>query len=216
MSKDEIRQLIHDAAVHAASRSQGRMPGHLSDLLKQLAEPIVSWRQIMRLYLGRHLGDRRKTYSRRDRRRDLFGLPGISHHAAATASVVVDTSGSISKEDLEQFFAEIDALAYRTRVCILQWDHAFQGFTPRYRRGDWKKIKIHGRGGTDMAAPVEWLLENRLIGDVCVMLTDGYCNYTEPRSFPMLTCITTPGGAEPNWGRVIYLNGKAEKEEANV
>ena len=112
MSPDEIRQLVHDITVQAMNRSQGRIPGHLAELLKQLATPIISWRQILRQFFGHHLGGRRKTYSRRDRRRDVFGLPGISHYAAARASCIVDTSGSISSEDLEQFFAEIEAIAY--------------------------------------------------------------------------------------------------------
>lgn len=216
MSPDEIRQLIHDTTVQAVQRSQGKIPGHLAELLKELAKPIVSWRQILRQFFGRHLGDRRKTYSRRDRRRDIFGLPGLSHHAAARASCIVDTSGSITTEDLEQFFAEIEAIAYRTRLCLLQWDTAFQGFIGRYRRGQWKKVKIKGRGGTDMAAPVEWLEQNGLVGDVCVMLTDGYCNYTQKKPFPMVTCITTPNGSEPTWGRVIRMNGTAIQSEEEL
>jgi len=210
MSADEMRQLVHDATTQASQRSQGNIPGHLLELLEKLANPIISWRQILRQFFGRHLGDRRRTYNRRDRRRDIFGQPGISHHAAAKASCIIDTSGSISKDDLEQFFTEIEAIAYRTRLCILQWDHAYQGFTGRYRRGDWKKIQIKGRGGTDMAAPVEWLYKNDLIGDVCIMLTDGFCNYPEKKSFPFVVCITTDSGSEPNWGRPIRMTSKSK------
>jgi predicted metal-dependent peptidase len=205
MSPDDVRQLVHDTVSKAMARCQGHIPRHLAGILEKLADPIVSWRHILRNFLGRHLGNRRKTYTRRDRRRDKFGMPGISHHASAIASVVVDTSGSISQEDLEQFFAEIEAIAYRTKVCVLQWDHAFQDFWPRYRRSDWKKIKIKGRGGTDMAAPVQWLAENKSVGNLCVVLTDGYCNYSPPRPFPMLTCITTKDGSEPEWGQIVHM-----------
>lgn len=213
MSPDEVRQLVHHITTQAVDRARGVIPGHLAELLKQLAKPIVSWRQVLRQYFGRHLGDRRKTYNRRDRRRDQFGLPGISHHAAARASCIVDTSASITKEELEQFFAEIEAIAHRTRVCLLQWDTKFQGFMPRYRRGQWKTIEIRGRGGTDMAAPVEWLEARGLVGDVCVLLTDGICNYASKKPFPTVTCITTPNGSEPNWGKVIRMNGMAAQPQ---
>lgn len=206
MNPEEVRQLVKEIARQAASRSQGLLPDHIPEILVRLADPIISWRQILRQYLGHHLGNRRVTYARRNRRRDEFGLPGISHHAAAECSVVIDTSGSIGPSDLEQFFAEIESVAYRTKVCVLQWDAAFQGFWPRYRRNDWKKIKIKGRGGTDMASPVEWLEKNRLIGQVCIMLTDGYANYTSKKPFPMITCITTHDGSKPDWGTVIRMN----------
>ena len=215
LSPDVIRQIIHDSTIQAIERSQGKVPGHLSELLKQLSQPVVSWRQVLRQYFGRHLGDRRKTYSRRDRRKDSFGLPGISRHAAARVSCIIDTSGSIGHEELEQFFAEIEAISYRARICILQWDHDFQGFTDRYRRGYWKKIEIKGRGGTDMVAPVEWLEKQGLVGDVCVMLTDGECSYANKKSFPMVTCITTQNGSEPDWGKVIRMDRVANLAESN-
>jgi hypothetical protein len=57
-----------------------------------------------------------------------------------------------------------------------------------------------------MAAPVEWLADRNLVGDVCVMLTDGYCSYTSKKPFPMITCITTGDGQACPWGTNIRLN----------
>lgn len=208
MDEDTARQLVKNACDYASSQAQGQAPGHLKSAIDSLNKPIVRWRELLRQYLGRHLGNSRKTYARRNRRQDVFGLPGKSHRAAATATVIVDTSGSISQDDLEQFFAEIESIAYRTKVMILQWDHAFQGYQP-YRRGAWKTFKISGRGGTDMAAPVRWLMDNKLINDVQIMLTDGYCNYVSARdvSFPFITVITTKAGttSKPDYGHTIHL-----------
>ena len=204
MTPEEIRQIIRDVAQQSVEKARGNVPGHVAGLLETLADPIVSWRQLLRNYFGRHLGSRRKTYNRRDRRRDIFGSKGISHHAAAKASVIVDTSGSISQDELQQFFAEIESIAYKARVCMLQWDADFQGFTPRYRRGDWKKIEIKGRGGTSMDAAVDWIEANGLAGDVCILLTDGYTPWPDPKPFPMINCITSEVEGPP-WGHVIRL-----------
>lgn len=206
VSADEARQIVKDIVDQATQKCQGKVPGHLVGAIEQLAKPVVRWRELMRHYLGRHVGNRRLTFSRRNRRHRQFGIPGVSHHAAANVNVIIDTSGSIGKRELEQFFAEIDAIASRAKVRVLQWDHAFQGYD-LYRRGDWKKFKVHGRGGTDMAAPVMWLAENKMVADVQVMLTDGYCNYAEAQSFPMITVITTPEGMTqgPNWGHVVRM-----------
>lgn len=205
VSQDEARQLIHDMAKQASERTQGHVPGHLKEVLEALAKPIIRWREILRQYLGKHVGNNRKTWSRLNRRYG-FGTKGVSHHAAAEVSVVVDTSGSIGTQELEQFFAEIEAIAYKAKVHVLQWDHAYQGFA-RYRRGDWRNITVNGRGGTDMVAPVEWLEQNGVIGDICVMLTDGYCSWPTRRQFPMLFVITTSEQHTdgPDWGEIVRM-----------
>ena len=203
VSQDMARQLVNDMTKEATEKSQGHAPGHLKQILDELATPIIRWREMLRQYLGTHVGNRRKTFSRADRRTRQFGIKGVSHHAAATVSVVVDTSGSIGNDELEQFFAEIEAISYRAKVFVLQWDAQFQGFD-RYRRGDWKNIEIGGRGGTDMVAPVVWLEENGAVGDVMIMLTDGYCQWPDERKFPALYVITTDVEG-PDWGHVIRM-----------
>lgn len=208
VSQDEARQIVKDLVDQATQKCQGHSPGHLAGAIEELGKPVVRWRELLRHYLGKHVGNHRTTHSRRNRRRDWFGMPGISHHAAANVNVIVDTSGSIGKRELEQFFAEIDAVSSRAKTMVLQWDAAFQGYD-KYRRGDWRNFKIAGRGGTDMAAPVQWLIDNRMVADCQIMLTDGYCNYIDQRSvkFPMITVITTPEGtiSSPPYGHVIRM-----------
>ena len=207
VSLDEARQVIKDIVDQATEKSQGHAPGHLASAIADLKKPVVKWHQLLQHYFGRHVGNKRVTYSRRARRRDQFGMPGISRHAAATVNVIVDTSGSVSDEELQQFFAEIESIQSRARTFVLQWDHAFQGFAP-YRRGAWKRFKVCGRGGTDMAAPVKWLKDNHRIADCQIMLTDGECNYLPKGDvqFPMITVITrSNGGSEPDYGHVIRM-----------
>jgi predicted metal-dependent peptidase len=209
VSEDEARQVIKDMVDVATDKCQGYTPGHLIDAIAALSKPVVRWRELLRHYLGKHVGNQRKTYSRRNRRRDWFGVAGISHHAAADVCVIIDTSGSIGQKELQQFFAEIDAIASRAKVKVLQWDYSFQGYS-LYRRGDWKKFKLHGRGGTNMAAPIQWLIDNKLVADVQVMLTDGYTNWApkEQVSFPFITVITTPEGdtTGPEYGCCVRMN----------
>jgi predicted metal-dependent peptidase len=202
-SEDEARQLVNSMVQNAITKNQGSIPGHLLDAVQALGKPIVRWRELLRRYLGQHVGNRRPTLARRHRRNDSFGVKGVSHHAAATVNVIVDTSGSIGQEELSKFFAEIDAIASRAKTNVLQWDHDFQGYS-QYRRGNWKKFKVNGRGGTDMAAPYKWLEDNGKIADVQVMLTDGHCNWADSKGYPVITCITTDQQG-PSWGHVVRL-----------
>jgi predicted metal-dependent peptidase len=162
----------------------------LKATIDELQKPVVRWYDILRRFLGRHCGGRRMTWARRNRRVRKFGFKGVSHRAVAKLSLVVDTSGSISDRLLEQFFAEIEQISHHTEVSVLMWDHGFQGFWPKYRKGDWKKIEIGGRGGTDMAAPIEWLVSQGLVGDAMIMLTDGEVSgYGPEREFPFVNLI---------------------------
>ena len=206
VSQDEARQIIHERVRDATEKSQGHVPGHLVGAVEKLKQPVVRWREELRQYFGVHVGNKRKTYSRVERRNQRFGDKGISHHAASKVLVICDTSGSIGATELEQFFAEIEAIAYRSNVSLLQWDAAYQGYD-KYRRNDWKKIKVRGGGGTDMSAPFKWAEENGAIGDIVILLTDGFCNYSAPKSYPTVFCITTPKGASapPEWGKIIYM-----------
>lgn len=207
VSQDEARQIVRDIVTQATEKSQGDVPGHLQEAIKALNKPVVRWRELLRFYLGRHVGNQRVTFSRRNRRHDHFGVPGISRHAAANVVVVVDTSGSVGQKELQQFFAEIDAISSRAKVKVLLWDASYQGYSP-YRRNDWKNFKVKGRGGTDMAAPMQWLMDNKQITDVTVMLTDGYCNWIEGDkvNFPVITVITTPETTQPDYGHVVRMS----------
>lgn len=208
VSADEARQVVKNLVDQANTKCRGMAPGHLAQAIEALSKAQVRWRELLRHYIGRHVGNSRLTYSRRNRRRDEFGLPGISHHSAAKIIVIVDTSGSISNRDFEQFFAEIDAISSRAKVTVLQWDYDFQGFSA-YRRGDWKKFKVLGRGGTDMTLPLQWLIDNRQVADLQIMLTDGYTPWADPSkiTFPMITVLTTPEGTVdgPQYGHVVRL-----------
>lgn len=207
LSQEEARQIVEEIVKDAVAKARGNVPGHLAEAIEALGKPHVPWYHLLRRYLGRSVRGCRETWSRVKRRRDEFGVKGDSRHAVGKAVVIIDTSGSISDEDLKQFWGEIESMMSRVTVSVLQWDHQFQGWWPKYRKGDWKKIKVCGRGGTDMVAPIDWLIEQGQVparGPV-IMLTDGMCTYHEPCTFPFICVVTTKEGSVPNWGEVVRL-----------
>ena len=128
-------------------------------------------------------------------------------------SVIVDTSGSMGSDELRLAFSEIEAISHKTKVNVLQWDVGFAAYN-KYRRGDWKKIKCKGRGGTgNFSQAVKWLTDKRAMGNACVFITDGYMtdsDFPQEEVVPMLFIITSnqPG---PKWAKdsqVIHVGGK--------
>lgn len=206
LSDDESRQIVKDIVSRAVERSQGNIPGHLTSVIESLSKPIIKWWDELHMFYGQHAGNKKRTYSRRNRRLDLFGMPGVTRHAAAEVNVILDTSGS-TVNYWSQFFAEIDLISHKSSVYVLQWDAKFKGYS-KYRKGNWRIFPVHGRGGTDMAGPVEWLVHNNLIKDVQIMLTDGFCNYVDSTNlgFPIITIVTNEEGNAPLYGKTIKLD----------
>lgn len=203
-SNDEIQQIITSHVNDANSKFPGSTPGHLKSAIGELKKPLVSWRQLLRRLMGRLLGGKRMTYSRINRRHQTFGVKGISRRATTECTVIVDTSGSISENELEQFFAEIESIMHSVRVTVVLWDAALQGVI-KYRKGMWRSIKVAGGGGTDMAAPLDYVIKNNLANDAVVMLTDGYVSkWPSNKNIFMIFCITTMEDG-PDWGETIRL-----------
>lgn len=206
VSEDEARQIVKGMCDSATAKSAGQVPGHLTEILKELNQPIVHWRGMLRQYYGRHVGNKRFTFSRSNRRHQSFGIKGISRHACATVRIILDTSGSMSTRQLEIAFGEIEQISSHVSVKLLLWDHGFQGYK-KYRRGDWKNFPVNGRGGTDMEAPVQWLEENREIGDIQIMITDGEVSgWPKPRAYPMIFLIlNSVEKVMPGWGHEVFV-----------
>ena len=207
VSMDEARQIVNDMVDSAANRSIGQVPGHLTEAIKNLKTPIVMWRDHLRHLIGRSIGNERPTYSRENRRRQEFGIKGFTKRAASKVKVIVDTSGSISTKELEQFFSEIEAISYKAEVKVLLWDHAFQGYS-KYRKGDWESYQVNGRGGTNMVEPFTWLENEGEIGQLVILLTDGYTPWPPPKQYQTIFVITNDAKtvSAPEWGEVIRMN----------
>ena len=70
--------------------------------------------------------------------------------------------------------------------------------------GDWKKIKILGRGGTSFHACIEHMIENKDAGVVNIILTDGYAPFpAEPPFFVMWAIVNKD--VKPPWGKTVRI-----------
>ena len=195
--EDQARQMAKEWTEEATRRA-GAAPGHLTQAIQALQNELKQ-------YVGKQVGIRRKTWSRRSRREDRFGVKGVSSHGSTKLVVLCDTSGSISERMLRQFFSELELMSTKFKITLVQFDHVVQS-VEKYRRGDWKKIEVHGRGGTSFVNAINTLKELKIVGRVNIILTDGYAGWPEPEDFEVLWAII--GGKDhpvPPWGRVLHI-----------
>jgi predicted metal-dependent peptidase len=218
---EHARQIVQ-GVVSNATKSCGRAPGNLIKAIEALSQPIIDWRHEFRTVFGRSVGKSRITWSRMDRRRPVFGVPGKTSFGSGRALIVCDTSGSVSAAEYEQFFGEIDgSICQNVDAAILQWDDRASTaanemrdiYWPHYQRGHWRQIKRKGGGGTDMGAAVVFAAQHGLLRgvDVIAILTDGLTPWFSGKiGIPIINVITGAQGSAspspPSTQTNLYMN----------
>ena len=205
-NEDEAKQQVLNM-VEQSTQQAGNMPGHLESYLANLQKATVNWKAVLKDVVGRDCGGKRSTYARVNRRHPEFGVKGFSSHAQTPLIVAVDTSGSMSDKDLEMVFTEIEAMSHKFKIHVIQFDHGVK-CCDKYHRGDWRNIKIQGRGGTDFHSLIAWMKEKRMVGKVNIILTDGYASWPEDPKFRVIWAIVQNGDSKIPWGDLVEVNYK--------
>ena len=203
-------------AVKECGDSAG-MPQSIRRIVQALAERVgLDWKQLLYDYIQFDRFDYNflppdRRYSDSD-----FYLPAYNvdedNGSANHIWVCVDTSGSISEEELACAMAEIlDAMAQAgLKGSISFFDSQITEPVPFETEEDFKKITPSGGGGTSFQIIFDYLRE-KLCGDLpraILVFTDGYAKWPKEQDaleVPVLWLISREGKDDAPWGRVAKL-----------
>jgi len=170
--KTQTGHLLSEVADQV-SKSRGTVPGEMAEILeriKQLEPPKFNWRG----YLRRFVGGSVKTFTKMSKSKPNFRFldnPGLKHKQRRRILVAVDTSGSVSTNELKEFLGEINHIHRTgTEVIIAQCDAAIKHlgkFDPK------QDFKISGRGGTSFHPVTDYYDANFRKFNCLIYLTDG-------------------------------------------
>jgi len=124
--------------------------------------------------------------------------------------VAIDTSGSISDEELTQFLSETYSIVKsfpNVRMTLITCDAEVQDVLEV--TNGMPDVEVHGGGGTDFRPVFKWIRENKPNTRLVVYLTDGYGDAPESVDVKTLWVITE-GGTDSyvkGKGEVVWLNG---------
>ena len=208
-----VQQQIDRIAKQTAEqvqRNQGTIPGQFRDYIDELfkVKPrIFDWKSYFRRYLGSVLD----VELRKSRKRENIRFPdasGTRHKRKSQIFVVVDTSGSISPNDLCDFFSEIHHIYKAGAVIdICEIDTKIQRIY-RYN-GKWD-MTASGRGGTILSESIDYVNEHRRDYTSCVFFTDGYCD-VDFKIYVDSMWIIASGGCEQKYpGHVCYIKNSGQ------
>ena len=209
--KKEIREEMREAILAAASASgAGNIPGGVKRMIKDLTEPVMDWRELLQQQIESTVKSD-FTWSRPSRRSWHMDavMPGMKPGEQIDVVIGIDTSGSITDNDLKIFLSEIQGImeSYdEYRITVMGWDtevHNVATFTSDNLE-DISSFEPGGGGGTDPHCVWTYLIENQIEPKKLIMFTD-YCFFGWSPEEVELYCDTVwiikgNKDAEPEFG----------------
>ena len=213
LNPDEIEKLATQWQKNLASSAQlaqeaGKLDGEFAKLIDFFLQPRVSWQSLLSTFMSRLARDD-FSYSRPSRRPGNAILPTLRSHQIDIA-VAIDTSGSISQQEIDEFVSEINAIksTIRSSITLIACDDKIFPSSP-WRYESWEEINfpasLGGGKGTNFRHVFELLnsLDNPC--DVLIYFTDAKGLFPEKiPNYPVLWLVK--GKEAVPWGDRIQLN----------
>ncbi|MDP2684763.1 MAG: VWA-like domain-containing protein, partial [bacterium] len=200
--KEEWKDRITRAADIA--KKQGKLPGGFESLIDDLLQPKLPWKNLLSRFIQSTIYDdyRIMPPHRNHVYRGIY-LPSEFGEALEIA-VALDTSGSISDEELTIFISEVLGICKITNNFKIHYYAADARVAEKRIIGTYDTIpnKFPGRGGTDFRPVFDDIEENNINPSVLVYFTDGEGPF--PRSapnYPVIWLMTTD--VQPPFGTII-------------
>lgn len=187
----------------------GKMGAAMARLIDHLLQPQLPWRNLLAHYVSNIARDD-YSYSRPSSRRgDPMIYPSL-RSAQINLIVALDTSGSITDEELREFVSEIDAIkaSMSAHVILHACDISLAEDGP-WDYEPWDALNLprefSGGGGTAFSPVFDWVRQQDRQPDLLVYFTDAEGDFPEQEpAFPVLWLVK--GKAPVPWGSRIQLN----------
>ncbi len=200
------RQRLAGAAQQAMAA--GKMGGSMARLVDHLLQPQLPWRMLLARYMTAVSRDD-YNYTRPSRREGSAILPSL-RSAQVNVLVALDTSGSVSAEEVMEFLSEVDAIKgqVRARITLHACDAELASDGP-WTFEPWEEFKLprefRGGGGTRFTPVFKWVEGEDVRPDLLVYFTDAEGQFPE-REPPYPVIWLVKGKAKVPWGERIQLN----------
>lgn len=177
----EIDQAIRQGQI-AHAKAVGKNAGNLNRELGELLEPKINWRELLREFVSSVCSNKDMSSWRRVNRRfigsDIY-MPTLIGERVGRIAIGIDTSGSISGEELNAFLSEVGAICQTVRpekIDLIYWDSGVASHEV-YDDGNIDSLvystKPKGGGGTDPTAMMRYLKDENIQPECIIQLTDG-------------------------------------------
>ena len=217
MNKEVIKKAVKEAYEYS-KKLKGDISYDIEQQVKSMLKPpTISWRQLLKRYIGASIKTGFKSSWKRPNRRfpNSEELKGKVSNRTIRMLLAVDTSGSVSDKDFVDFMVEMKGIlnVYKCTIDVLQCDAELHGLSHLYPYSQ-LNIKFKGRGGTEFK-PVFKYLEKHMEYDLLIYFTDLYCGYEGCKSNRPVIWVCTKNGDmhnKPPFGRVVQITKEGQNQ----
>ncbi len=203
---NQLDRLLKESATQT-EKKRGKVPGELRDHILGIGviEPAkFDWKGYIRRFTGTSTRIFTKKLRRKQSKR-YEGNPGLKIKMKQHMLLAIDTSGSVSDDEVREFMSEIHHI-YKTGVdvTIVQCDTAIKSIEPY--KGKHKEFSVNGRGGTEFDPVLEYYNAHLRQYTSLVYFTDGECWASVAPKAPVLWVLSECSSMNNELpGRVIKL-----------
>ncbi len=187
----------------------GKLDGAMARLVDHLLQPQLPWRMLLARYFTAAARDD-YSYLRPSNRREGDAILPSLRSAQVDVVVAVDTSGSIGREELESFMAEVDALKgqVRAHLTLLACDADLAPECP-WEFEPWQEVRLprelRGGGGTSFVPVFRFVERRGRQPDLLLYFTDAEGEFPKKEpTFPVIWLVK--GRGRVPWGQRVQLN----------
>jgi len=213
-SKRAIEAHISDMIVKASTQAQiqgeqpGSLPGEVERLIEDLINPVIPWNEMLQRFLTERVKDDYSWNRPNKRFMPDFYLPTQYSEALTHITIAIDTSGSISEDDLIAILSEINYIKETfnpKKLTILDCDYNIHNIYEVTEEMDVRDLKFSGGGGTSCFPVFEYIEEHPTTA--LIYFTDLYLSpYDKPVDFPVLWIVYDNPNAKVNVGEITHYD----------
>lgn len=198
-------------------KGRGTTPAGLKRWIEKLRKNKVKWERIFHRYVGQALAKDDYSFTRVNKRflgQDMY-LPDLRSYIIGSVVIAIDTSGSIGRNCLEQFAAEISKVSHLvSEVTAMTCDARVHEVVKIRKFENWlNKLQMKGGGGTAFEPIFDKVQEMHIQPELLIYLTDAWGSFPPKQpNYPVLWCVTSESGMDHiPWGQKVLLpNEKGE------
>ena len=169
----QLQKVLSDAKEQTVKK-RGNIPGEIEGVIviEEIVAPKFDWRG----YIRRFTGVSTKVFTKKIRRKENRRYeenPGLKIKMRQHMLLAIDTSGSVSNAELQEFMGEIHHI-YKAGVdvTIMQCDTSIRSIEAYKGKNE---INVVGRGGTEFDPVLDYYNANQKKYTSLVYFTDGEC-----------------------------------------
>jgi predicted metal-dependent peptidase len=169
----QLQKVLADAKEQTVKK-RGNVPGEIEGVIivEEIVPPKFDWRG----YIRRFTGVSTKVFTKKIRRKENRRYeenPGLKIKMRQHMLLAIDTSGSVSNTELQEFMGEIHHI-YKAGVdvTIMQCDTSIRSIEAYKGKNE---INVVGRGGTEFDPVLDYYNANQKKYTSLVYFTDGEC-----------------------------------------